>query len=130
MVELLSWVHSGIKKEIPNLIIAGDYNICHKPIDINKPEKKKGVSGFLPEEREWVSEFIASGFIDSFRVFDQSAEKYSWWSYRAGSRGKNLGWRIDYHMVSESLREKLKGASILADVVHSDHCPVVVELDV
>lgn len=113
----------------PNLIIAGDYNICHKPIDINKPENKKNVSGFLPEEREWVSRFIESGFIDSFREFDSSPEKYSWWSYRAGARGKNLGWRIDYHMVSESLRDRLKNASILADVVHSDHCPIVVEMD-
>ena len=127
----LNYFHGYIqqlKKEIPNLIIVGDYNICHNAIDISRPEKKKNVSGFLPEEREWVSEFIASGFIDSFRVFDQSADKYSWWSYRAGCRGKNLGWRIDYNMVSESLRERLKGASILADVVHSDHCPVVVEM--
>lgn len=118
-----------LKKERPNLIIGGDYNICHKEIDISKPEKKKGVSGFLPEEREWVSQFIDNGFIDSFREFDLSPDKYSWWSYRAGSRGKNLGWRIDYHMVSESLRNQLKGASILADVIHSDHCPVVVEVD-
>ncbi|NOU59850.1 exodeoxyribonuclease III [Marinifilum caeruleilacunae] len=118
-----------LKKERPNLIIGGDYNICHKEIDISKPEKKKGVSGFLPEEREWIGNFIDSGFIDTFRVFDQSPDKYSWWSYRAGSRGKNLGWRIDYHMISESLQEKLKGASILANVVHSDHCPIVVEVD-
>jgi len=118
-----------LKEERPNLIIGGDYNICHKTIDISKPENKKNVSGFLPEEREWISQFIESGFIDSFRVFDQSPDKYSWWSYRAGSRGKNLGWRIDYHMVSETLRDKLTAASILADVVHSDHCPVVVELD-
>jgi len=118
-----------LKKERPNLIIGGDYNICHKEIDISKPEKKKGVSGFLPEEREWVSQFIDNGFIDSFREFDLSPDKYSWWSYRAGSRGKNLGWRIDYHMVSESLRSQLKGGRILADVIHSDHCPVVVEVD-
>jgi exodeoxyribonuclease-3 len=118
-----------LKKERPKLIIGGDYNICHKAIDISRPEKKKGVSGFLPEEREWVSQFIESGFIDSFREFDQSPDKYSWWSYRAGSRGKNLGWRIDYHMVSEALRDQLKGARILADIVHSDHCPVVVEVD-
>jgi len=118
-----------LKIERPNLVIGGDYNICHKPIDISKPEKKKNVSGFLPEEREWVSQFIESGFIDTFRVFDQSPDKYSWWSYRAGSRGKNLGWRIDYHMVTKSLENKLKGASILADVVHSDHCPIVVEMD-
>jgi len=120
----------NLKKERPNIVLCGDYNICHKPIDINKPENKKGVSGFLPEEREWVTNFIENGFIDSFRMFDQSAEKYSWWSYRAGARPKNLGWRIDYHMVSETLRSKIIDAKILSDVVHSDHCPILIELDV
>jgi len=119
-----------LKKERPNILLCGDYNICHKPIDISKPENKKGVSGFLPEEREWVTNFIESGFIDSFRMFDDSADKYSWWSYRAGSRAKNLGWRIDYHMVSEPLRSKIKDAKVLSDIVHSDHCPILVELDV
>lgn len=118
-----------LKTEREKLIIGGDFNICHKAIDISRPEKKKNVSGFLPEEREWVSQFLDSGFIDTFRVFDESPEKYSWWSYRAGSRAKNLGWRIDYHMITENLKEQLKGASILSDVVHSDHCPVVVEME-
>jgi len=118
-----------LKQTRSKIILSGDYNICHKPIDINHPERQTGVSGFLPEEREWVTKFIDSGFIDSFRVFDQSPEKYSWWSYRQNSREKNFGWRIDYHMVSESLRNNLKGASILANVVHSDHCPVVVEIE-
>jgi len=117
-----------LKKERPNLILSGDVNICHKEIDISNPKKKKGVSGFLPEEREWVSNFLDSGFIDTFRVFDQSPDKYSWWSYRAGSRGKNLGWRIDYHFVTENLRERLKDAAIWSEVVHSDHCPVYLEL--
>lgn len=117
-----------LKKERPKIILSGDYNICHKEIDISNPKAKKGVSGFLPEEREWVTKFLDSGFIDTFRVFDQSADKYSWWSYRAGARKKNLGWRIDYHMASEPLRDKLSGASILSDVVMSDHCPVVVEI--
>lgn len=117
-----------LKKERPNIVLSGDYNICHKEIDISNPKTKKGVSGFLPEERQWMTDFLESGFIDSFRVFDQSPEKYTWWSYRAGARKKNLGWRIDYHMVSEPMRNKLISASIQNEVVMSDHCPIVVEL--
>ena len=118
-----------LKKTIPNLIISGDYNICNKPIDIHNPLKQTNTSGFLPEERQWVDDFRASGFIDSFRYFNQEPHNYSWWSYRANSRAKNLGWRIDYHMVSETLEKRLAGASILAQAKHSDHCPIVVEID-
>ena len=117
-----------LKKEIPNLIISGDYNICHLDIDIHNPTKQQRTSGFLPEEREWVSNFIESGFIDTFRHFNMEPNNYSWWSYRAGARGKNLGWRIDYHMVSEPLRERISRATILPEAKHSDHCPIVVEL--
>jgi exodeoxyribonuclease-3 len=120
---------ANLRKERPNIIVSGDYNICHKPIDINHPKKHETMSGFLPEERAWMDKFTNSGFVDSFRVFNQLPDQYSWWSYRAGSRGKNLGWRIDYHMVTEPLKKNLKSASILSNVVHSDHCPVVVEID-
>ena len=117
-----------LRKTRPNLVVCGDYNICHKPIDINHPERQVGVSGFLPEERAWLDQFEESGMLDSFRVFDTSADKYSWWSYRGGARSRNVGWRIDYHWVSKSLVEKLQSASILVDVIHSDHCPVKIEL--
>lgn len=117
-----------LRKSRPNIVVCGDYNICHKPIDINHPERQIGVSGFLPEEREWLDRYETSGMIDTFRVFDQSSEKYSWWSYRGGARFRNAGWRIDYHWVSETLRNRLSNARVLADVVHSDHCPVSVEL--
>ncbi len=117
-----------LKKERPNLIISGDYNICHKPIDIHDPVRNAKNSGFLPEEREWISKFMDSGFIDSFRYFNDQPHNYTWWSYRANARSKNLGWRIDYHMVSEPLESKLKSALILPDAMHSDHCPLVVEV--
>ena len=117
-----------LKKTIPNLIISGDYNICHTEIDIHNPKVNKNSSGFLPEEREWVSQFIASGFIDSFRYLNKDPHHYSWWSYRANSRAKNLGWRIDYNMISDSLLPKLKRSQILPTAKHSDHCPVLIEL--
>lgn len=130
-MEFLTHFHAYIEKlrlDRPNIVVCGDYNICHKPIDINHPERHKKSSGFLPEERQWMDEFVATGMIDSFREFNQEPEMYSWWSYRAGSKPKNLGWRIDYHMVSEPLKESLKNASILKELNFSDHCPVVVEL--
>jgi len=119
---------SNLKKTHQNLVISGDYNICHKPIDIHDPVRNKKSSGFLPEEREWVTNFLESGFIDTFRYFDESPHQYSWWSYRARARHKNLGWRIDYHMASQNLEHKLAGAAILNEVKHSDHCPIVLEL--
>lgn len=117
-----------LKEKIPNLILCGDYNICHKAIDIHDPIRNAKVSGFLPEERAWLDGFINSGFIDSFRHFNQEPHHYTWWSYRANARNNNKGWRIDYNLVSESLEKNLKRAIILSDAVHSDHCPLLVEL--
>ena len=118
---------NNLKKEIPNLVICGDYNICHEAIDIHNP-KMKGVSGFLPEERQWIGNFIDNGFIDSFRHLNKEPHHYSWWSYRANSRANNKGWRIDYNMVSAPLKENISRAFILPDAKHSDHCPIGVGL--
>lgn len=115
-----------LKKEKKKILISGDLNIAHKPIDINHPERHAGVSGFLPEEREWFDNFLHMGFIDCFRKFNQQPGQYSWWSFRAASRQKNLGWRIDYHLASLAMDHQVTGAAILPHVVHSDHCPVVV----
>ena len=118
-----------LKKDFPKLIISGDYNICHKAIDIHNPQRNKNTSGFLPEEREWMSGFIARGFVDSFRSLNPEPHNYSWWSYRANARAKNLGWRIDYNMISKNLLAHLSRSAILSQAFHSDHCPVLVELD-
>ncbi len=117
-----------LKESCPNLVLSGDFNICHKPIDIHNPVSNAKSSGFLPEERAWMEGFINSGFIDSFRHFNQNPHHYSWWSYRAGARAKNLGWRIDYNLVSKPLENRLKRAIIMPEAKHSDHCPVLVEL--
>ncbi|MEC4117349.1 exodeoxyribonuclease III [Myroides phaeus] len=117
-----------LRKELPNLVICGDYNICHEAIDIHDPVRNAKVSGFLPEERAWISKFIENGFIDSFRMFNKEPHNYSWWTYRANARNNNKGWRIDYNMVSAPLEDRITAARILADVKHSDHCPIVVEL--
>jgi exodeoxyribonuclease-3 len=119
---------NDLKKSRQNLILSGDFNICHKAIDIHNPLSNAKTSGFLPEEREWMENFIQSGFIDTFRFFDPSPHQYSWWSYRANSREKNLGWRIDYNLASKNLEKRLKSASILPNAMHSDHCPVVLEI--
>ncbi|SFC94570.1 exodeoxyribonuclease-3 [Algibacter lectus] len=119
---------NNLKKDIPNLVICGDYNICHEEIDIHNP-KMKGVSGFLPEEREWLGQFIDSGFTDSFRYLHPETQTFSWWSYRANSRANNKGWRLDYALVSQPLQENIKRAVILTEAVHSDHCPILVEIE-
>jgi exodeoxyribonuclease-3 len=118
-----------LKVDIPNLIIGGDYNICHEAIDIHDPIRNATVSGFLPEERRWLDGFMKSGFIDSFRHFNKEPHHYSWWSYRANARNNNKGWRIDYNLVSEPMRNRLKRAVILPEAKHSDHCPILVEID-
>ena len=120
---------NNLKQEIPNLVICGDYNICHEAIDIHDPVRNKNVSGFLPQEREWLDIFMKNGFVDSFRHFNKDPHNYTWWSYRGGARGNNKGWRIDYILVTKSLENKLQRAVILPDAKHSDHCPVMIEIN-
>ncbi len=127
MADFLEYA-TKLQQNLPNLIISGDYNICHQAHDIHDPIRLQHVSGFLPEERAWLTTFIQSGFIDSFRQFDSRPEQYTWWSYRAGSRERNKGWRIDYHMVSPALKHKIKRSLILPEAKHSDHCPILLEL--
>ena len=118
-----------LRKERPKLVISGDFNICHRPIDIHDPVRNAKNSGFLPEEREWMSGFLETGFIDSFRYLNKEPHQYTWWSYRANARANNKGWRIDYHMVSENLKDSIKKVEIHADAYQSDHCPIILELD-
>ena len=118
-----------LKKTKPRLIVSGDYNICHKAIDIHDPIGNAKSSGFLPEEREWMSSYITNGMIDSFREFNPNPHNYSWWTYRRNARERNLGWRLDYNMVSSELKNNIKMASILSAAKHSDHCPVYLEMD-
>jgi len=122
------WINK-LKKKQPKLILCGDYNIAHKEIDIHDPKGNKKSSGFLPEEREWLTNFLGGGWIDTFREFHSEPHRYSWWSQRFPTvRLNNKGWRIDYINVTEPLKKQLKDAEILPDVKHSDHCPVYLEI--
>ncbi len=121
---------NNLTSNVPNLIIGGDFNICHKAIDIHDPIRNAKVSGFLPKERDWIDNFINDGFVDSFRIFNNKPHKYSWWSYRANSRNNNKGWRIDYLLAAEKLKKNILESYILDDVVHSDHCPIGLNLKI
>jgi exodeoxyribonuclease III len=126
--EFHSWLNK-LRKKHPKLIVVGDYNIAHKDIDIHDPKGNKNSSGFLPEERAWMDQFFANGFIDTFREIHPENDRYSWWSFRAGSRDRNKGWRIDYINVTDNLKDRIKDAEIYPDIKHSDHCPVYLKLD-
>jgi exodeoxyribonuclease-3 len=126
--EFYQYIHE-LRKTRPNLVICGDYNICHKAIDIHDPVRNKNYTGFLPAEREWMDKLFDNGFIDSFRRFNTDPHQYTWWSQFAGARGNNKGWRIDYISVTEPLGNNLKHAAIYPDVKHSDHCPMYMEMD-
>lgn len=114
-----------------NIVLCGDYNIAHMPIDLARPESNGQNPGYLPEEREFMSQFLAAGYIDTFRHLNPGVkDRYSWWSYRMRAREKNVGWRIDYACINASLLPRLKAADIHDAVIGSDHCPVSVVLDI
>lgn len=131
--EYLDIIYNYCKEKIKHdkkIIVSGDFNICHKAIDISNPERHTHHSGFLPNEREWMDSFVELGFIDTFRLYTPEPHNYSWWSYRALSRQRNIGWRIDYHFITENLKHSMQDASILSDIVHSDHCPIKVIINI
>jgi exodeoxyribonuclease III len=118
----------NLKEKGKKLIICGDYNTAHKEIDLKNPKANSKTSGFLPIEREWIDNIIKRGYIDTFRYFHPDEIKYSWWSYRFNARKNNAGWRIDYHFVSDNMKDDILDAEILNEVTGSDHCPVVLIL--
>lgn len=120
---------NNLKTTVPNLIVGGDYNICHQAIDIHDPIRNAKVSGFLPQEREWIDNLMNDGWLDTFRMFNSEPHQYSWWSYRANARANNKGWRIDYLLSDYDMKDRITRAYILPEAKHSDHCPIVVEID-
>ena len=117
-----------LKKKGKNIIICGDVNTAHKEIDIARPKENEKISGFLPEEREWIDKFLSHGYLDTFRMFNQEPDNYTWWDQITRARERNVGWRIDYFYISESLKKKIKDAFIMSDVMGSDHCPIGIEI--
>ena len=113
-----------------HVVVCGDVNTAHTEIDLARPKENGRTSGFLPQERKWIDDLLAAGFVDTFRMFDRSPERYTWWDMKTRARERNVGWRIDYFFVDEGLRSKCRNAFILPDVMGSDHCPIGLELDV
>jgi len=118
----------GLEQSKP-VAFCGDLNVAHKEIDLARPKANRKSAGFSDEERAGFDNIVAAGFVDTFREFETGPDHYSWWSYRAGARGNNVGWRIDYWCVSEVLREKVKASWIMPGIMGSDHCPVAMEIE-
>jgi exodeoxyribonuclease-3 len=118
-----------LEKTRTKLVICGDYNICHREIDIHNPISNKDSSGFKPEERAWMEKYFSSGYIDTFRHFNPHPHEYSWWSFRANARNNNKGWRIDYIAATRNLEKNLVEAKMFQQAKHSDHCPVYCKIN-
>jgi exodeoxyribonuclease-3 len=112
-----------------DVLLSGDYNIAHTPIDLENPKANENNAGYLPEEREWMSTFLDAGYVDTFRMFNEKPRNYTWWSYRARARERNVGWRIDYHCVNQAARDRVRASKLLPEIHGSDHCPILIELD-
>ncbi len=125
---VLEWANARVA-EGKHIIINGDYNVAHTPIDLENPKSNAKNPGYLPEEREWMSSFLDAGYLDSFRMFNSEPHNYSWWSYRMNARERNVGWRIDYHCINEGFKDKVIAADIHQNIYGSDHCPVSLDLD-
>lgn len=117
-----------LRKQGKSVIVCGDVNTAHKEIDLARPKENSEISGFLPQERAWIDSFLASGFIDTLRQYNQKPAQYTWWDMKSGARARNVGWRIDYFFVSENMKPQLKDAFICPDVLGSDHCPIGIDL--
>lgn len=126
--DFYDWI-TELRKERPKMIVVGDYNIAHTEQDIHNPKGNKNSSGFLPEERAWLSKWYENGFTDAFRYLHPDKTEYSWWSFRANARANNKGWRIDYQSVTDNLKSEIREAYHLNDAVHSDHCPVYLNIN-
>jgi exodeoxyribonuclease-3 len=115
-------------EQMKPVIVCGDFNVAHEEIDLARPKENEGNAGFTKSGRQGMTNFLSNGFMDSWRELHPGEQKYSWWSYRGGARMRNIGWRIDYFLVSEKLREQIKAAEIYDEVKGSDHCPIMLEL--
>ncbi len=126
---VLAWCDERVKAG-RHVVVGGDYNIAHTPIDLANPKANEGNPGYLPEERAWMDKFTACGYADSFRHFNKEGKNYTWWTYRVpGARERNVGWRLDYHCIDEGFIPGMLGAAIHPEVLGSDHCPVSIDLD-
>ncbi|MDP3622450.1 MAG: exodeoxyribonuclease III, partial [Methanobacteriaceae archaeon] len=121
---------NNLRDEGRNVVICGDVNTAHKEIDLAHPKENSKISGFLPVERAWIDKFLENGYVDTFRMFNQEPEQYTWWSYRTKARDRNVGWRLDYFFVNEEFKNNIKASYILSDVMGSDHCPIGIEIEI
>ncbi len=118
-----------LRDEGRNIVVCGDVNTAHKEIDLARPQENSNISGFLPVERAWMDKFLENGYVDTFRMFNNDPDQYTWWSYRTRARTRNVGWRLDYFFVNEEFKNNIKASYILSDVMGSDHCPIGIEIE-